>query len=474
MAAYKMTIGLEIHAELDTKSKMFCGCVNDQEEKKPNINICPVCMGLPGTLPYVNKEAVRKVLMVGRSINGKLADFTEFDRKNYFYPDIPKGYQISQYKYPLVLGGELLGVKITRIHLEEDTAKSTHDNGDFSLVDFNRAGIPLMELVTEPVIHSAKQAGDFGRELQLLLRYLGVSSANMEKGQMRVEVNISVSNSEKFGTKVEVKNINSFRSAEKAIEYEFKRQVDLLERGDFVLQETRGFDENKNITFSQRTKEESHDYRYFPDPDITKFFVSKIFDIENDLKIPEIPSEKRQRLKSFGIKDEDIEFYINDSFLSSLFERTVGIIGFDKESVVILSNYITSDLSGLIKNNNTGTILNISEFHMSKIISLIKEGKLSSRGAKDLLKIVFENGGDVEDVAIKNNLIQNSDPSVLKKIIDKVINENQDTVLEYKNGKESVIQFLIGKAMKEAKGSGNPQVIKNLLVDSLASHQDVL
>lgn len=254
MEDYKITIGLEIHAELKTKTKMFCGCLNVPDEKEPNINICPICMGYPGTLPVINKSAVKKVLLVGVALGSDLADFTEFDRKNYFYPDIPKGYQISQYKYPLVSGGGLCGVKLTRVHLEEDTARSSHDTKDISLVDYNRAGVPLLELVTEPVIHSAEEVMKFAQELQLLLQYLQVSDANMEKGEMRVEVNISISNSDIFGTKVEVKNINSFRSAGRAVEYEFERQKSLLQRGEKVVQETRGFDENKGITFPNDQK----------------------------------------------------------------------------------------------------------------------------------------------------------------------------------------------------------------------------
>jgi aspartyl-tRNA(Asn)/glutamyl-tRNA(Gln) amidotransferase subunit B len=277
---YYTTIGLEIHAELKTNSKMFCGCINNPDEKTPNVNICPVCMAHPGTLPVINKKAVENVIKVGLALGAKIADFTEFDRKNYFYPDMPKAYQISQYKFPIVSGGSLKGIDITRVHLEEDTATSKHDRGDYSLVDFNRCGVPLMELVTEPVIHDAKQAGDFGRELQILLRYLGVSDANMEKGEMRVELNISISEDPKvFGTKVEVKNINSFRAMERAAEFEIKRMSKLLDegKGSEIVQETRGWDENKGSTFSQRKKENANDYRYFPDPDLPKLFLSKIF-----------------------------------------------------------------------------------------------------------------------------------------------------------------------------------------------------
>src|SRR4051812_4751508 len=295
MEKYVPTIGLEIHAELKPASKMFCSCKNDPDEERPNVNICPICMGHPGTLPVVNQEAVRHVLKVGVAVGGVLADFTEFDRKNYFYPDIPKGYQISQYKYPLVSGGAINGIELTRIHLEEDTGTSQHEEGDYSLVNYNRAGVPLMELVTEPVIHSAKDAVNFAKELQLLLRYLGAGEANLEKGEMRVEANISISKTEKFGTKVEVKNLNSFKAVEKAIEYEVARHIEVLESGGTLKQETRGWDETKGETFSQRSKEDSHDYRYFPDPDLPKLYISKIPELHKNVlkkEIGELPWDK--------------------------------------------------------------------------------------------------------------------------------------------------------------------------------------
>src|SRR3989344_710325 len=262
---YRPTIGLEVHAELKTRTKMFCDCRNDPDETRPNVNICPICLAHPGTLPKANKQAVEHVLRVGKALNGELADYSEFDRKSYFYPDIPKGYQITQYAYPFVSKGTLAGVDVTRVHLEEDTARSSHEGAEGSLVDFNRAGVPLMELVTEPVIHDAETAGRFARELQLLLRTLGVSDANLEKGEMRMEANISVSREPGvYGTKVEVKNLNSFRSVERAIVYEIARQSAALEKGEPLHQETRGWDESKQETFHQRFKEGSADYRYFP------------------------------------------------------------------------------------------------------------------------------------------------------------------------------------------------------------------
>jgi aspartyl-tRNA(Asn)/glutamyl-tRNA(Gln) amidotransferase subunit B len=472
MSDYKITIGLEIHAELKTNSKMFCGCKNDPYERKPNINICPICMGNPGTLPVINKEAVRKVLLVGKALNGQLADFTEFDRKNYFYPDIPKGYQISQYKYPLVSGGELNGVKLTRIHLEEDTARSSHDSSDYSLVDYNRAGLPLMELVTEPCLHSAKEVGDFGRELQLLLQYLDVSDANMEEGQMRVEVNISVSNTEKFGTKVEIKNINSFRSAERAVEYEFKRQVGLLEKGEKVLQETRGFDENKGTTFSQRSKENANDYRYFPDPDLPKIFIKELFDFEKGLILPETPNQKRKRFTDiFGIKESDIEVYINNKNISDLFEKSITFLQ-GSEQFQLLSNYITSDIMGIIKTKTedevSAILNNLKPEYLSKIVLMIVDGKISSRGAKDIIKFMIETNEDPLTIAEQKNLIQKNDPEELKKILTKIIADNQDLVDDYKKGKATSLQFFIGQAMKESKGSANPVMLQNILKELLS------
>ena len=476
MSDYKLTVGLEIHAELSTKTKMFCDSKNDPDEKRPNVNICPVCLGYPGTLPTINKEAVRSVLHLGHAVGGNTADYTEFDRKNYFYPDIPKGYQISQYKYPLVSGGSILDIPLTRIHLEEDTAKSSHQGDDYSLLDFNRAGVPLMELVTEPEIHDGETAAKFAKELQLILWDLGISEANMEKGEMRVEANISViknSKSEirnpKLGTKVEIKNLNSFKSVEKAIRFEMNRQVDLLEKGESVIQETRGWDEAKEITFPQRVKEESHDYRYFPDPDLPKLFISEIKEFNGEsLKatIPELPEQKRERYKiDYKIKDEDIEMYVRDQRWGSYFERVADLL--PKEAVPTASNYITSDLVSLCKSDDQSPEEKISPNNFSKLIKLIASGTLSSRGGKDVLRIMFDEGEEPEEIAKEKNLIQKSDTQELKKIAEEIIASNPDAVLEYKNGKESSLQFLIGQGMKMTGGNANPQVLKNIFEELL-------
>lgn len=477
---YIPTIGLEIHAELKTKSKMFCGCKNDPDEKTPNTNICPVCMGHPGTLPVPNKEAIAHVLKVGLAVSGNLADFSEFDRKNYFYPDIPKGYQISQYKYPFVSGGyidvktkeDVKRILITRIHLEEDTAKSSHDTGDFSLVDYNRSSLPLMELVTEPVIHSGEEASAFAKELQLILRYLGAGDANMEKGEMRVEANISVSKDPHIlGKKVEVKNLNSFKSVERAIAYEIDRHIGLLENGEEIVQETRGFDESTGKTFSQRKKENSNDYRYFPEPDIPKIYISKepSFSLEHLRgSMNELPKEKRIRYeREFGIKQDDIEFFVNNPHLSSFFEQAIKHFCDDKECIKLASNYIVSDLNGLMK--NAGVVLPGQVFPSAfgELMMMLRQGKLSSRGVKDILAILFNEGGEPEVIAETNGWILKNDPEVLKRIVEKIVNNNDTAVQEYKSGKESVINSLIGLCMKEAKGAGNPQMFREIIISMI-------
>ncbi|MDZ7726198.1 MAG: Asp-tRNA(Asn)/Glu-tRNA(Gln) amidotransferase subunit GatB [Candidatus Campbellbacteria bacterium] len=465
---YKPTIGLEIHAELKTKSKMFCGCENAPHTSEPNSRICPICMAHPGTLPKINKEAVKNVLKVGVALNGNLADFTEFDRKNYFYPDIPKGYQISQYEYPLVTGGRLCEVDITRIHLEEDTAKSTHDKGDYSLVDYNRAGVPLMELVTEPVIKSGKKAADFARELQLLLRTLDISEANMERGEMRVEANISVSKSEDFGTKTEVKNLNSFRSVEKAIAFEIERQIEILENGETVEQETRGWDENKQETYTQRKKESSQDYRYFPEPDLPKLKISQLEEFsKNSLlsEIPELPNEKRKRLIDLGIKEEDVETLILDFQLGDFFDEVSNLLNGSAAKLKLAANYITSDLQG-IRSNDSEIQLPRAELFV-ELINMIDSGELSSRGAKDTLVLLFDKDESPKKLAEEANLLQQSDESALEKVVEEVIAENPEVVTDYKSGNENVFQFFIGQGMKKTKGSANPQVLAEIFKKKL-------
>lgn len=462
---YYPIIGLEIHAELKTASKMFCGCKNDPDETRQNVNICPICMGHPGTLPVPNKTAIEHVMKVGYALGSDVANFTEFDRKNYFYPDIPKGYQISQYKYPIVSGGALNDLAITRIHLEEDTGLSKHDRGAFTLLDYNRAGIPLMELVTEPVIHSAKQAGDFARELQLLLRTLGVSEANLEKGEMRVEPNISLSDDpNKFGTKVEVKNLNSFKSVEKAIEYELARMQALYEAGraSEIVQETRGWDETKQSTFSQRSKENAMDYRYFPDPDIPKFHLSELFDTEKiKAELPELPWQKRMRFqKDFGLKDSDVEVYVYNTRLGAFFESVSKFFN-NGSHTQTASNYIISDLLGAMAKDTTLKLPKPE--HFAELIGMVAKGEITSRAAKDLLFQLARESTSPKAFAEAQGLLQQNNEVDLKPLIEKVIGENEKIVLDYKAGKESALQALVGMVMKASRGSANPTKSAELL-----------
>lgn len=481
---YYPTIGLEIHAELKTQTKMFCSCKNDPDEEKPNTNICPVCMAHPGALPVINKKAIENVIKVGLAVGGTIADFTEFDRKNYFYPDIPKGYQISQYKYPIVSGGNLAGFGITRVHLEEDTANNKHFEGDtstslsagFSLIDFNRAGVPLMELVTNSTTFdnaedTAKGAVKFAKEFQLILWYLGVSEANMEKGEMRVEANISVSTEKgKLGTKVEVKNLNSFRSVERAIKYEIDSMIELHEeaRESEIVQETRGWDEGGQKTFSQRKKEGSADYRYFPDPDLPKLKLHEVFNLDKiKSELPELPKEKRDRYKNdFGIKDEDIEVYTNDVDLGIWFEKNAKILG-DKEKIKTASNYIISDFLGLKKANINVKMPSAENF--AELIGLVSENKISSRGAKDILAMLVVNDESPLKIATEKNLLQSNDEGALKVIVEQIIKENPEVVATYKAGKENAIMSLVGKIIKVSNGSANPQIVIKLLKEMLAS-----
>jgi aspartyl-tRNA(Asn)/glutamyl-tRNA(Gln) amidotransferase subunit B len=467
MNTYTTTVGIEVHAELKTKSKMFCGCANDPHNGEPNMHICPVCMAHPGTLPVVNKEAVGLVLKVGTALQGKVADFSEFDRKNYFYPDIPKAYQISQYQFPFIEGGELAGVAITRVHLEEDTARSQHDQGEESLVDFNRAGVPLMELVTEPVIHSGKQAAQFAKELQLLLRTLGVSDANMERGEMRVEANISVSATDTLGTKVEVKNLNSFRSVELAVEFETARQIACIEAGKTVVQETRGFDEQKGVTFSQRAKETADDYRYFPDPDIPKFLLTKVPEFINrlDEKSLETPSKIRARYANLGLTSDQIETLVSDQDFYAFFEEAISHIPAGLEARTI-ANYLLTDVTNLLSSELTLKQAHIPPF--LELLLLATQGTITSRVAKDLLPEVLFEGVNPHKVAESRGLLQQNSEDSLMPLVLELIEQNKTVVAEYMAGKDSALQFLVGQGMKATKGSANPGLLLEMLKKQIA------
>jgi aspartyl-tRNA(Asn)/glutamyl-tRNA(Gln) amidotransferase subunit B len=463
---YLPTIGIEVHAELKTETKMFCNSKNSPHEAGPNVHVCPVCMAHPGTLPVINVRAVEHVVRVGMALGGEIATFTEFDRKNYFYPDIPKGYQISQYLYPIVKGGTLAGVEITRVHLEEDTARSLHDQGEGSIVDYNRAGVPLMELVTEPVIHDAATAAQFARELQLLLRTLGVSEANMEKGEMRVEANISVSKTDTFGTKVEVKNLNSFKAVENAILYEIRRQSELLDSGGSVIQETRGWDENKSKTFSQRKKESANDYRYFPDPDLPKLDLSKVASLSRIREtMPELPDIKRGKYRNLGLSREQIEMIIGRGILVGYFESILSEINSEADEALLAANYLTSDIAPLLQSGHELTTSSVATF--VKLIRLLRKGTINSRVAKDILVEVVFNNMDPEVIVRERGLSQNSSEDAIRMIVKQVIEENTSVVADYKSGKVAVVQFLIGQGMRLSKGSANPEILKGIFLEEL-------
>jgi aspartyl-tRNA(Asn)/glutamyl-tRNA(Gln) amidotransferase subunit B len=467
---YTPTIGLEVHAELKTKSKMFCGCTNNPHHDEPNTNVCPVCMGHPGTLPVPNEAAIKSVLMFGTAVNGELATYSEFDRKNYFYPDIPKAYQLSQYAFPFVKGGVLAGVALTRVHLEEDTARSQHDKGEGSLVDYNRAGVPLMELVTEPVIHDAESAGKFARELQLLLRTIGISDANMEKGEMRVEANISVSKDDTLGVKVEVKNLNSFRSVEEAITFEIKRQIAVLEAGGTLAQETRGWDENKSETFVQRSKETAKDYRYFPDPDIpkydlvlkTEFGKSALAEI-----MPMLPEEKRSKYNLLGLTNSQVEIIIADQNIDLYFTQLLEVMATETTSALGLAvNYLLTDMVPLWSKVTT-TDKVVSPEHFAALMKLLDTRQVTSRVAKDLLIEFALQDNDLVALVNERGLLAANNSADLERIVAEVLAGNEAVVAEYKGGKTTVIQFLVGQVMKQTKGASDPLTVRDVLERSL-------
>ncbi|HAS95150.1 TPA: Asp-tRNA(Asn)/Glu-tRNA(Gln) amidotransferase subunit GatB [Candidatus Wolfebacteria bacterium] len=477
---YKPTIGLEIHCELKTKTKMFCGCANDPEERHPNVNICPICTGHPGCLPTINKEAVRKVIKLGMALGSEIPTISKFDRKNYFYPDLPKAYQISQYDQPLVSGGVLRGVRLERVHLEEDTARIAHsgqltdypkDAKPASLIDYNRSSMPLMELVTKPDVTSGEQAVAFAKELQMILRYLGISDADMEKGQMRVEANISVSKDETLGTKVEVKNLNSFRAVSDSIDFEIKRQSELLERGEQVVQSTRGWDEKKKETVLQRLKEQAHDYRYFPEPDLPPLDLAH-FDLESIREeIVELPQQKRDRLASeYGLNEEQSNILAETPEVAEWFEQAVSEVrALNPEAPAqLVYNYYTTDLRALMKEAGMELgMLRIAPFHFAKVITFVAQGKLNSRLAKDILKEMFDTGADPEEIMQAKGLNEEVSADALHEVIKETIAENPKAIEDYKKGQENALQFLIGKVMGKMKGRANPVELKALFEEIL-------
>lgn len=490
---YEPIIGLEIHAELKTKTKMFCDCLNDSNEKQPNKNICPICLGHPGTLPAINKKAVEAVIKVGLALESEIPEFSKFDRKNYFYPDLPKGYQISQYDEPLCRGGKLKlflsddsqeslkEIDITRVHLEEDAGKLIHpEDKKSTLIDFNRAGVPLMELVTEPVIHTGKEARLFAQSLQILLKTLEVSDADMEKGQMRCEVNISLKpqDQKELGIKVEVKNLNSFRVVERAIDYEIKRQISLLNDGEKIIQETRGWNQVKEITYSQRSKEEAQDYRYFPEPDLPPLHLySKIkgeglFDLAKlRAELPELPWQKKQNLiQTYNIPSQSENLLLQDDKALLFFKDTVTELGpeYRKSGTPLAYNYLTTDILGIKeKENLTWNDIKITPAYFASVISYLVQDKISSRVAKDVLLEIIQTGENPEKLIKEKGLEKISDQSRLTSVIEEIIKQNSRAIEDYKKGKENAIQFLVGQVMAKLKGAADPKELEKLIREKI-------
>ena len=485
---YEPVIGLEIHAELNTKTKMFCGSLNDPDEKHPNVSVCPVCMGHPGTLPVINEEAIQKVIRVGLALGADIPEFSQFDRKNYFYPDLPKGYQISQFEHPLVKGGTIelpsRTIRVTRVHLEEDTGRLMHDKGsNASFVDFNRAGVPLMELVTEPDLRTGEEVRQFGEALQQILRYVRASDADMEKGQMRVEVNISLrpEGASEYGTKVEIKNINSFKYAADAVEYEIRRQTEVLEGGGAVAQETRGWNEKKNESFSQRIKEGSHDYRYFPEPDLPPLTISRERVAELKAALPELPREKVRRFRGeYGIEGETAEIISRDRDFADYFEQVVSEMKEWERStpeqekrpaVELLANIFIGDFLRLLNDTqSTMKDVRITPENFGQFVALVAEGKISSTAARTVFDGMFRTGADPEGIIREKDLLQVSDTYALEAAAQKVLAAHPKPAADFKSGNAGALQFIVGQVMKETKGKANPQMVQEILKKLLISH----
>lgn len=490
-AEYKPVIGFEIHIQLATKSKMFSPAPNDPDETVPNTNIDEIVTGQPGTLPVANREAVRLAAMVGLALNCQIDEFSKFDRKHYFYPDLPKGYQISQYDQPISKGGYLditvagqtKRIGITRAHLEEDAGKNVHPEGlPYSLVDYNRAGAPLLEIVTEPDLTSGEEAKVFLTELRNIVRYLGASSCDMEKGTMRVEPNISVRKPGETslpGYKVEVKNINSIKFAQAAIDYEIARQTELLKGGETPKQVTMGWNERDGKTVEQRSKEEANDYRYFPDPDLPILHFPKGYLDELRARMPELPAQKRARFRSeYGLPEADTENLINWKELAFYFEDVVSELdgwlqeekGLDRAQLLKLAaNWCLQDFSALLNQQNFHPAdSRVSPENLAELCVLIQKGAISGSAAKTVFKVMFEKGGEPDGIVSDLGLEQVSDEAAIEAAIAKVMAENEKAVQDYRTGQHKSFGFLVGQTMKELKGKGNPALINEVLKKKLS------
>jgi len=469
-----VAIGAEIHIQLATKSKMFCSCDNDSINRQPNTNICPICLGYPGTLPVINKEAVQMAIKMGLALNAQIAHLTKFDRKNYFYPDLPKGYQISQFDQPIVgkgyvqilVNNRFKKIGITRAHLEEDAAKLIHPvNADYSLVDFNRSGTPLIEVVSEPDMQNAYQAKRFLQEIYNIAMSLKITNGDMEHGNFKFDLNISVRplHQKELGTKVEIKNLNSFRNAERALNFEINRQIQLIKQGKKIEQETRGWDDAKGITVLQRSKEESQDYRYFPEPDLPPLKISKSMIDDLKKEMPVLPIEVRRELKSIGLGEIEQDILISQPQTALIFNDCYQLVGSNLSQQA--ANWLVGDYQALInkwgeKNSH------LTGQNLAQLIKLVDEGKISTKMAKDIFPDVVR-GEKPSDIIQRQNLNQISDSQALEDIVKSVISSNPQAQQDFKLGKQQALGFLVGKVMEKTKGQANPRLTSQIMLKLL-------
>ena len=485
---YETVIGLEIHAQLLTKSKMFCSCAADYQDSRPNTFVCPICMGMPGVMPKINRLAVEHVVKTGLALNCNISEYSKFDRKNYHYPDLLKAYQISQFDLPLALNGKLSVetdegqeklININRIHLEEDTAKLMHrrdsQGNGYTLMDMNRAGVPLMEIVSEPEMNSPFEARSYLQRVHQIVKYVETSSANMEEGNFRCDANISLRpiGEINLGTKVEIKNMNSFRSVFNALVYEQLRQAKLLDAGEKIEQETRGWNEEKQTTFSQRSKEFAHDYRYFPEPDLLPVALSKNQISDLGALIPELPSQRVNRyIDLYDLEMDTALLITSEKATSDFFDASVDLLDnnskVDKSLVKQVSNWIITNLFSLM--NSEGKVISeilVQPSHLVELITLINDGSLSYNMANDVFKMVYETGRDPAEIVKEQGLVQISDNTILEDAVSRIIDENPKSVSDYFQGKEAVVGFFIGQIMRETKGTANPKIAREIVISHL-------
>lgn len=478
---YEAVIGLEVHTELQTKTKIFCSC-RTSFGADPNTNVCPVCLGLPGVLPVLNKKVLEYAVRAGLALNCEISRFSKFDRKNYYYPDLPKNFQTSQFDLPICehgyldveVEGEKRRIRITRAHMEEDAGKLVHHgtsitDSDYSLVDYNRTGTPLLEIVSEPDMRSAKEAVAYMEKMRAILQYVGISDCRMEEGSLRCDANVSVRpvGQKELGTKTEIKNINSFKGVERAIEYEAMRQAELLEDGGKVVQETRTWDEKEGVTKSMRTKEEANDYRYFPEPDLVPFTVSDEY-IENIRKsLPELPDARKERyMKEFGLSSEDAVFMTNDKATADYFEAAVDA-GADPKACV---NWLMGEFASQLSTEGIEIAkAPVSAENLAGLLKLISKGTISGKIAKKVFATMWKEGGNPEEIVKAQGLVQISDTAELSKLVDEVVGKNPKAVEDFKAGKKKAVGALVGQIMKATKGKANPRVINELLNKKLQS-----